>query len=65
MSLFPEGDTGPARDAKRWKVFCPSCKRHAVMAGWVYSLTGKDVPPEELSCPDCHVKFEVLGREDQ
>jgi hypothetical protein len=28
-------------------------------------LTGKPVPPEEVGCPECGGKLEVLGREDQ
>jgi len=56
---------GPSRDALRYKVWCPKCERHGVMAGWSYMLTGKPVPPEEFTCPQCHTKLEVLGREDQ
>jgi uncharacterized Zn finger protein (UPF0148 family) len=54
----------PPRDAKRYRVYCPACNRHAVIA-MRYWLTGKDVPPEELRCPVCDTKFEVLGRDDQ
>lgn len=65
MSFFPEGETGPARDAKRYKFFCPSCERHGVIAGWRHMLTGEEASPETFSCPDCQVKVEILGREDQ
>lgn len=56
---------GPQRDDHRYRVFCPSCQRHGVFAGWRNLLTGERVSPDEFTCPDCNVRVEVLGREDQ
>ena len=55
---------GPPRDLPQWRVHCPSCKRDGIMA-FRHLLSGKPVPPEEFTCPDCHVKVEILGRHDQ
>jgi predicted RNA-binding Zn-ribbon protein involved in translation (DUF1610 family) len=54
----------PPRGLPQWKFYCPKCKRDGVMA-WQYLLNGEPVEPESFSCPDCHVKVEILGRHDQ
>jgi len=56
---------GPARGVPHYRVYCPKCERHAVIAGWRYMLTDQPIPPEDVTCPECNTKFEVLGREDQ
>jgi hypothetical protein len=56
---------GPPRGEPRYRVYCAHCERFGSIAGWRYMLTGKPVPPEEVGCPECGGKLEVLGREDQ
>jgi hypothetical protein len=58
-------DEGPKRGDKHYRIYCPTCDREGVMAGWRYMTTGKEVPPEKLSCPECNGKIEILGRVDQ
>lgn len=59
------GTDMPPRGEPRYRVYCSQCERFGSIAGWRYMMTGEPIPPEEVTCPECNTKFEVLGREDQ
>ena len=58
-------DKGPKRGDKHYSFYCPKCERHGTMAGWRNMLTGEEVPPERIRCPECNGELEILGRVDQ
>lgn len=56
---------GPRRGDPHYRVYCPTCNREGIFAGWRWLLTGELISPEQFRCPECGTKVEVLGRVDQ
>jgi rubredoxin len=56
---------GPPRGLPRYRFYCPQCQRHGVQAWQNILYPSLPVDPETFTCPDCNVRVEILGREDQ